>query len=62
MSIANITKPKIVLKNGKPSEVILRWSDFQEILEKLEDAYDLGEIKRIMKSKPKFKGLDAFLK
>jgi hypothetical protein len=52
-----ITKPKIILDNGKPTGVILNWKDFQEILEKIEDIYDLSEIKKM-----KFRKLDDFLK
>ena len=53
-------KPKIILENGKPSGVILNWKDFQEILEKIEDIYDLSEIRRIKKKN--FRKFDDFLK
>lgn len=56
-----ITKPKIILKNGKPSEVILKWEDFKELLEKMEDIYDLSEIKRIKKRKLNFRNFDILL-
>ncbi len=62
MTTKTITKPKIILKNGKPTEVILKWKDFQELLEKIEDFYDLSEIKKIKKGKPQFKNLDIFFK
>lgn len=55
MTIQAFTKPKIILEGGKPSEVILKWKDFQELLEKIEDIYDLSEIKKIKKKKPIFK-------
>ena len=41
-----ITKSKIVLEKGKPSEIILKWKDFLELFEKIEDIYDLFEIKK----------------
>jgi hypothetical protein len=62
MATQTITKPKIILKNGKPSEVILRWRDFQELLEKIEDVYDFSEIKKMKKKKLIFKDLTTFLK
>ena len=46
----NIATPKIVLENGKPSEVILRWKDFQKLLKKIEIEdiyYNVSETKRI---------------
>jgi hypothetical protein len=55
-----LTKPKIILENGKPSGVILNWRDFQEILEKIEDIYDLSEIRKMKKMK--FRKFDDFLK
>ena len=61
MLTPTITKPKIVLKNGRPSEVILKWQDFRALLEKLEDAYDVSEIKKIKKNQPRFKNLDTLL-
>lgn len=56
-----ITKPKIVLEKGKPTEIILRWKDFQELLEKIEDFYDLTEIKKAKEKKPQFRDFNAFL-
>lgn len=62
MTTQTLTKPKIILENGRPSEVILKWKDFQELLEKIEDAYDLSEIKKMKKGKLVFKNLTTFLK
>ncbi len=62
MAIQTFKNPKIILENGKPSEVILKWKDFQELLEKIEDVYDLSEIKRIKKKKLVSKDLATFLK
>jgi hypothetical protein len=61
MTIQILTKPKIVVKNGQPTEVILKWKDFQELLEKIEDTYDLSEIKKI-KKRPKLREFGSFLK
>lgn len=60
MATQILTKPKIILKNDKPVEVILKWKDFQELLEKIEDFYDLSEIKK--KKKLGFRDFDVFLK
>lgn len=62
MNIRTISKPKIVLEKGKPSEVILKWKNFQDLLEKIEDVYDLSEIKKIKNEKPTFKNFDDLLK
>ena len=61
MTIQTLTKPKIILENGRPSEVILKWKDFQELLERVEDVYDLSEIKKLRKEKLIFKNLSTFL-
>lgn len=61
MVTQTFTKPKIILENGRPSEVILKWKDFQELLEKIEDIYDLSEIKKIKNKKLVFKNFNAFL-
>lgn len=62
MTTLTIAKPKIVFEKGQPSEVILSWKDFQEILEKIEDMRDLAEIKKIKTKKPQFKDLESILK
>ncbi len=62
MTIQTLTKPKIILEGGKPSEVILKWKDFQELLERIEDIYDLAEIKKMKKTKPVFKDFAVFRK
>ena len=55
-------EPQVVLKNGKPSAVILDIRDYQEMLERVEDAYDLANLKR-MRSRPlKFRRLDEVLR
>ena len=56
-----ISKPKIILEKGKPSEVILKWNDFKRLLERAEDFYDLKEIKKIKDQKPVFKNIDDIL-
>lgn len=57
-----ISKTKIILEKGEPSEIVLKWKDFQELLEKIEDVYDLSEIRKIKNNKPTFKNFDELLK
>lgn len=55
-------KPQVILKNGKPNAVILDIRDYQEMLERLEDAHDLKQLRR-MRSRPmKFRLLEEVLK
>jgi prevent-host-death family protein len=55
-------KPQVILKNGKPNAVILDIKDYQEMLERLEDAHDLKQLRR-MRSRPmKFRLLEEVLK
>lgn len=54
--------PEIVLREGKPSAVILDIDQYQQMLEKLEDVEDLEMLKRMRKKPLKFKKLEDFLK
>ncbi len=42
--------PEIVLKEGKPSAVILDIDEYREMLERLEDLEDLNMLKEIRKT------------
>ena len=54
--------PQVVLKDGKPSAVILDIQEYQEMLERVEDAHDLKQLRR-MRSRPlKFRPLKKVLK
>lgn len=55
-------KPEIILRNGKPSAVILDIDNYHEILERLEDKEDLKALEKIRKRPLKFKPLNDFLK
>jgi len=53
--------PEIILRDGKPAAVIIDIDEYQEMLERLEDAQDLRVLEE-MRSKPlKFKRLEDFL-
>ena len=44
---ATLPEPEIVTRNGKQVSVILPIKEYQEILERLEDAEDLAWLKRM---------------
>jgi PHD/YefM family antitoxin component YafN of YafNO toxin-antitoxin module len=54
--------PEIVLKEGKPSAVILDIDDYRQMLERLEDLEDLNVLKQMRKRPLKFRRLEDFLK
>lgn len=54
--------PEIVLREGKPSAVILDIDEYRERLERLEDFEDLNMLKEIRKRPLKFRKLEEFLK
>ena len=55
-------KPQVILKNGKPNAVILDIRDYQEMLERLEDAQDLKQLQRTRSRPMKFRSLEEVLK
>jgi len=58
---ANKGSIEIVLRDGKPTAVILDIDEYQEMLERLEDLEDLRELAE-MRAKPlKFRKLEDFL-
>jgi len=54
--------PEIVLRDGKPSAVILDIDEYQEMLERLEDLDDLEMLEKMRKKPLKFRRLEDFLK
>jgi PHD/YefM family antitoxin component YafN of YafNO toxin-antitoxin module len=54
--------PEIVLREGKPSAIILDIDDYGEMLERLEDLEDLNMLKEMRKRTLKFRKLEDFLK
>ena len=54
-------EPEIILKNGKPTAVILDIDHYQDMLDRLEDADDLKALKTMRKKPLKFKKLEQFL-
>ncbi len=54
--------PEIVLKEGKPSAVILDIDEYRKILERLEDFEDLNMLKEMRKKPLKFRKIEDFLR
>jgi len=54
--------PEIVLREGKPSAVILDIDEYRQMLERLEDLEDLNMLKEMRKRPLKFRKLEDFLK
>jgi PHD/YefM family antitoxin component YafN of YafNO toxin-antitoxin module len=55
-------EPEVVLRDGKPSAVILDINGYREMLERLEDVEDLKALARMRKRPLKFRGLEEFLR
>ena len=54
-------EPEIIFREGKPAAVILDIDDYQEMLERLEDAEDLKVLAEMRQKPLKFKILEDFL-
>lgn len=54
--------PEIILREGKPSAVILDINHYRKMLERLEDLYDLNMLNDMRKRPLKLKKLEDFLK
>jgi len=54
--------PELVLKEGKPTAVILDIDEYQEMLERLEDIEDLRMLEQMRQNHLMFKKLENFLK
>lgn len=54
--------PDIIVKDGKPSGVILDIKEYQRILERLEDVEDLKELEQMRKKPLKFRKLTDFIR
>ncbi|MBM3148576.1 MAG: type II toxin-antitoxin system Phd/YefM family antitoxin [Chloroflexi bacterium] len=53
--------PEVVLRDGKPAAVIIDIDEYQEILERLEDAEDLSILEEMRRKTLTFKKLEDFL-
>lgn len=56
------SQPDIVLTNGKPAAVILSIEDYEELLERAEDAADLRTLRAMLRKPLQFRKLDRLSK
>jgi PHD/YefM family antitoxin component YafN of YafNO toxin-antitoxin module len=54
-------EPEIILRDGKPAAVIIDIDEYQEMLERLEDAEDLKILAEMRQKTLKFKRIEDFL-
>jgi prevent-host-death family protein len=54
-------EPEIVTRNGKPVSVIIPIKDYEELLERAEDAEDIAWLKRARRKKPTYRLLEDYL-
>lgn len=55
------TEPEIVIRKGKPVSVILPLKDYEELLERVEDAADISWLKRARCKPLHFRPLEDYL-
>jgi prevent-host-death family protein len=54
-------EPEIVTRNGKPVSVIIPIKDYEELLERAEDAVDIAWLKRARRNKLSYRPLEDYL-
>ena len=54
-------EPEIVTRNGKPVSVILPIKDYEELLERAEDAEDVAWLKKARRRKLQYRPLEEYL-
>jgi PHD/YefM family antitoxin component YafN of YafNO toxin-antitoxin module len=54
-------KPELVLRNGKPTAVILGIRDYEAILERLDDAEDLRWLREVRKKPLRYRKLEEVI-
>jgi len=55
-------QPEFVVRDGKPSAVILDIDHYEELLERLEDIGDLNALRRMRRKPLKFRKFSEFLR
>ena len=58
---ATSQEPEIVTRNGKPVSVIIPIKDYEELLERAEDAEDIAWLKRARRKKLTYRLLEDYL-
>ena len=54
-------EPEIVTRNGKPVSVIVPIKEYEELLERAEDAEDIAWLKRARRKKLQYRPLEEYL-
>jgi PHD/YefM family antitoxin component YafN of YafNO toxin-antitoxin module len=58
---ATLPEPEIVTRKGKPVSVIIPIKDYEELLERVEDADDVAWLKRARKRPLQYRPLEDYL-
>ena len=58
---ATMLEPEIVTRKGKPVSVILPIADYEELLERAEDAADVAWLKQARKQPQQYRPLENYL-
>jgi prevent-host-death family protein len=58
---ASSHKPEIVTRYGKPVSVIIPIKDYEELLERAEDAEDIAWLRRARRKKLNYRPLEDYL-
>jgi PHD/YefM family antitoxin component YafN of YafNO toxin-antitoxin module len=58
---AAFPEPEIVTRKGKPVSVILSLKDYEELLERVEDADDIVALKRMRRKPLRYRPLEDYL-
>jgi PHD/YefM family antitoxin component YafN of YafNO toxin-antitoxin module len=58
---SSLPEPEIVTRKGKPVSVILPIKDYEELLERVEDAEDVAWLKRARKKRMSYRPLEEYL-
>ena len=58
---AILPEPEIVMRKGKPVSVILPIKDYEELLERVEDAEDVASLKRARRKPLHYRPLGEYL-
>lgn len=58
---ATLAKPEFVVRNGKPVSVIIPLQDYQELLERAEDAEDTAWLREAREKPKHYRPLEEYL-
>jgi PHD/YefM family antitoxin component YafN of YafNO toxin-antitoxin module len=58
---ATMPEPEVVTRQGKPVSVIIAIKDYEELLERVEDAGDVAVLKRARRKPLQYRPLEDYL-